>query len=459
MPQQQPTQPLILASASPRRRDLLRDSGVPFEIRIAEVDETPQDDETPEALVQRLARTKALAVAQHLSKDAARWVLGADTIVVIDGKILAKPRDAEDACVLLEQILGRTHRVLTGVALMASDPALRCSHEIATQIVESRVRMRHADTEEIRAYVATGEPLDKAGAYAVQGEGRKFIEKIEGSETNVIGLPMEATLALLRKHGLAEASDTADGTVDAKAHRAAQIAKNIADVRRRIAAACARTNRASNAVTLIAVTKGQDSTAIEAAMHAGQCDFSENYIQEARSKIATLKTSPCKAQDDTKLRWHFTGHLQSKKVKEAMKLFDVIQTVDRIELARELDKHAAAQAKILPIYLQVNVSDEPQKSGASLQELPALLQACSVLPHLRVEGLMAIPSFSDDPEATRPAFQKLRALRDELVRKFGQPLPELSMGMSGDFEVAIEEGATIVRVGTAIFGAREPQRA
>lgn len=464
MSQPHSTLPLILASASPRRRDLLRAARVPFEIRVAELDETPLAGESPEALVQRLARSKALAVASSLPKDTVRWILGADTIVVIDGKILGKPRDAEDANALLAQILGRTHRVLTGVALIASDATALSPDAIAARIVESRVRMRHANSAEIRAYVATGEPLDKAGAYAVQGEGRKFVEAIEGSETNVIGLPMETTLAWLQEHGLARET-TAPATIITSASALLQnsapteIAKNIADVRRRVEAACTRARRTPSHVTLLVVSKQQDCAAIAAAVRAGQYDFAENYVQEARAKISALQTTLCEINPNTKLRWHCTGHLQRKKAKEAVQLFDVIQTVDRIELARALDQHAAAQAKILPIYLQVNVSSEPQKSGVSKQDLPTLLQACIALPHLRVEGLMAIPAYSDDPEASRPAFRKLRELRDELVQKFGQPLPELSMGMSGDFEVAIEEGATIVRIGTAIFGAREPQKA
>jgi septum formation protein len=189
---------LILASASPRRRELLAGAGLAFEVVPANVDETMRPGETPEEHVERLAREKAGAVAGRLAPAPMRLVLGSDTVVVLDGEVLGKPRDAAHAEALLARLAGRTHRVLTGVAVAASGgPALR------SRVVESRVRMRTASTAEIRAYVATGEPLDKAGAYALQGEGRRFVASVEGSETNVIGLPLEETLALLRAAGLA----------------------------------------------------------------------------------------------------------------------------------------------------------------------------------------------------------------------------------------------------------------
>jgi len=186
------TLPLILASASPRRRDLLARAGVRFEVRPADLWEDSLPGETPLEHAGRLARAKALAVARRVGQSPRRMVLGADTIVVIDGAVLGKPANPEHAVALLTRLVGRRHRVVTAVALAASDTL-----EIRQTAVESDVTMRPAAEEELRAYVATGEPLDKAGAYAVQGEGRRFIERIEGSESNVIGLPLEETLALL----------------------------------------------------------------------------------------------------------------------------------------------------------------------------------------------------------------------------------------------------------------------
>lgn len=189
--------PLVLASASPRRRDLLAAAGVAYEARAADLDETRGAGEAPRALVARLAREKAEAVARTLSPTPQRIVLGADTIVVVDGDVLGKPADPEDAVTLLRRIVGRAHEVLTGVALIAVAGGV-----LGEALVASRVVMRPADDDEIRRYVATGEPLDKAGAYAAQGEGRRFIQAIEGSESNVIGLPMDETLALLARAGV-----------------------------------------------------------------------------------------------------------------------------------------------------------------------------------------------------------------------------------------------------------------
>ena len=183
---------LVLASASPRRRDLLEQAGIPHQVHPANIDETARKDELPVALSMRLAREKALAVAKRLGGEPRRQILGSDTIVVLDGLVLGKPADPEDAVRLLQRLVGRTHTVVTAVAVVDS-----VSLEVRDLAVESQVTMRDASEEEIRRYVATGEPLDKAGAYAIQGEGRRFVSGLLGSESNVIGLPIEETLQLL----------------------------------------------------------------------------------------------------------------------------------------------------------------------------------------------------------------------------------------------------------------------
>jgi len=185
-------EPLILASSSPRRRMLLAQAGVAFEVRPPKIPEQSRTGEAPADFALRMAREKAIEIARRAGPQPARRVLGADTVVIIDGETLGKPDGAEHAVALLSRLLGRVHRVITAVALVDS-----ASLEERHAVVESRVTLRPATPAELRAYVATGEPLDKAGAYAAQGEGRRFIEKIEGSETNVIGLPMQETLALL----------------------------------------------------------------------------------------------------------------------------------------------------------------------------------------------------------------------------------------------------------------------
>ena len=188
---------LVLASASPRRRALLAQAGLTFEVIPVDRDERALPGEAPEALASRLARQKAQAIAGSLSPLLGRVVLGADTLVVLDGVILGKPRDADQAISHLRRLVGRSHRVLTAVALARSDPP-----SLQELRVESVVTMCAASDDEIRAYAATGESLDKAGAYAVQGQGRRFVAQIVGSETNVIGLPMEETLAALRELGV-----------------------------------------------------------------------------------------------------------------------------------------------------------------------------------------------------------------------------------------------------------------
>ena len=184
--------PLILASASPRRQRLLATAGIAFEVIPADIDESPQNGETPVDYVERLAAAKAQAVARRIGPEPPRRVLGADTIVVLDGAILGKPRDAAHAVEILGRLVGRQHAVVTAVALACSG-----TRAVRTLTVTSRVRMRPAAAAELQQYVATGEPLDKAGAYAIQGGGRRFVTDLEGSESNVIGLPLDETLALL----------------------------------------------------------------------------------------------------------------------------------------------------------------------------------------------------------------------------------------------------------------------
>jgi len=201
----------VLASGSPRRRDLLAAAGIAFEVRTPDVDESPRAAETPHETAARLARAKAGRVARTLD-PAVRLVLGADTIVVLGEVPFGKPRDADDAVRLLERLAGRTHEVVTAVALVRSGAAPGAEGDGVWECaVASRVTLRAASRAEIDRYVASGEPLDKAGAYALQGEGRRFVERVEGSETNVIGLPMEETLALLARAARAPRPGTAPG--------------------------------------------------------------------------------------------------------------------------------------------------------------------------------------------------------------------------------------------------------
>ncbi len=216
-------------------------------------------------------------------------------------------------------------------------------------------------------------------------------------------------------------------------------------VRTRMAAACARAGRAVDEVQLIAVSKTYGADVVRAAAECGVLIFGENKVQEAEAKIPD-----CPGH----LAWHLVGHLQSNKAGRAAALFDRIHAVDSLKLLQKLDDAAAAEGKRLPVLLEINVSGESSKFGLAPAAAPDVLAAAGGLAHAPVVGLMTMPPFAPEAEKARPHFRRLRALRDEWCARYGLPLAELSMGMSHDFEVAIEEGATWIRVGTALFGGR-----
>ncbi|MSU58841.1 MAG: YggS family pyridoxal phosphate-dependent enzyme [Pedosphaera sp.] len=223
------------------------------------------------------------------------------------------------------------------------------------------------------------------------------------------------------------------------------LAENLAAIQQRIRAACGRVDREPNSITLLAVTKTHPPETIQAAADLGLLLFGENKVQEAKAKIPNC---PGKA------RWHFIGHLQSNKCRDAVELFEMIQSVDSLALAQEINKRADAAAKTMRVLLEVNVAGEASKFGYQPEQMLAELKELNALPRLEIHGLMAIPPFTPVPEKSRPHFQMLRELKARAETVLGAPLPVLSMGMSDDFEVAIEEGSTMIRVGTALFGPR-----
>jgi len=235
----------------------------------------------------------------------------------------------------------------------------------------------------------------------------------------------------------------------------APILERLEAVRDRIAAAALRSGRPPEDVTLVGVSKRQPAERVAEAARAGLDHFGENYAQEAAEKLpkveALLEGSP-----SISLKWHFIGQLQTNKVKLVAPHFQWVESLDRLSLGRELERRAITTGSRLQVLLQANVSREAQKGGADPEGLEGLLAASADWPHLQIVGLMTIPAAADDPLQTRPAFARLRELRDKLRDEpGGSGLVHLSMGMSADYEVAIEEGATIVRVGTAIFGTRD----
>ena len=227
------------------------------------------------------------------------------------------------------------------------------------------------------------------------------------------------------------------------------IAGNLQAVEATIQAACASSGRGRNEVALLAVSKTFPAEAVVEAMAAGQRAFGENYLQEALDKMQEV----ARLQPDTPIAWHFIGPIQSNKTRPIATHFDWVHTVDRLKIAQRLSEQRPPELGPLDICLQVNISGEASKSGATEEELPELARQVAALPNLRLRGLMAIPEASNEPAQQRAAFARLRSLFDGL-KSSGLPLDTLSMGMSGDLAAAIAEGATIVRIGSAIFGAR-----
>jgi PLP dependent protein len=225
------------------------------------------------------------------------------------------------------------------------------------------------------------------------------------------------------------------------------IAENLTRVRERILRACERGRRDAGEVTLVAVSKTLPVEAICAAYDAGLLVFGENRVQEFESKQPKLANL-------VDITWHLIGHLQRNKARRAVSLFGRVDSVDSVPLAQKLDSAAADAKKQLRVLIEVHVSGEASKSGVACCDLPTLADRVSSMPSLELLGLMAVPPFANDPERARPYFAQVRGLRDNLSDRLQRALPVLSMGMSNDFEVAIEEGATEIRVGTALFGQR-----
>jgi len=231
--------------------------------------------------------------------------------------------------------------------------------------------------------------------------------------------------------------------------RVTEIAENLEKVRAQIAEAAKKSGRPVEDIELVAISKTHEAEKVRAAFDAGQQLFGESRVQEARAKIPLLPSAA---------RWHFVGRLQRNKVRHALPLFELFHSVDSLDLARDMNRIAQEEGSRPRVLLEVNVAGEGSKIGFAPDALRSQMETLVALPRLTIEGLMTIPPLTPEAEASRKYFVALRELRDQFATEFSLPLPQLSMGMSGDFLVAIEEGATLVRVGTAIFGKRTPVR-
>jgi len=238
--------------------------------------------------------------------------------------------------------------------------------------------------------------------------------------------------------------------------RMASIKENLLGVMERIEKAARKVGRDPNEIKLVAVSKTVEAARIKEAIEAGVSILGENYVQEAQKKIEEVGRPACTERfgEGRPVSWHFIGHLQSNKVKYAIRLFDMVHSLDSIPLAEELNRRAEQADRVIRVMIEVNLSKEATKFGTDEEVVVNLAKRIQNLKHLFLEGLMTMPPYFDSPEMSRPYYIALRALKERMVKE-GVPMKELSMGMSNDFEIAIEEGATYVRVGTAIFGPRK----
>jgi PLP dependent protein len=424
-----PASKIILASGSPRRRQLLGAAGITFDVIESGIAEKHAVGEAPRDYALRMAREKARAVSIRAPHAI---VVGADTIVVCDAAILEKPGSPADARRMLTMLSGRTHIVITAFAI-ARDGAIRESAAL-----ESRVTFRTLAEAEIDEYIATGEPFDKAGAYGIQGLGGGFISHLEGSRDNVMGLPTEQVVAALTRQLTASEIDFSK----TRSNGENEMATRLRIVRERIATAARRAHRDPASIRLVLASKTQGAPAIRAAYEAGARDFGENYVQEALSKRAELR--------DLDIRWHLIGHLQSNKARLAAPAFALIHSIDSTRLVDALAR-SQSSPRVRGL-IEVNLGAEVSKTGVALDAVANLLDASR--DKVEIVGLMTIPPHAATPELARPYFARLREMRDRFAIQTGLALSELSMGMTDDFEIAIEEGATIVRVGRAVFGER-----
>ena len=436
--QRSPPLPLIvLASASPRRQSLLRQLGEDFEIICADIEERIEEGETPVRFAERMAQEKALAVLSQLNHDHAqpRVVIGGDTVVALRGKVLGKPSSRENAHEMLSSLSGQDHEVFSAwaIAKMNEDgkPLI-----ISSGVSRTAVTMRVILPAEIESYLDSGEPMDKAGSYGIQGLGGRFVSHLRGSFYSVIGMPLLEIFEAL--HSLQCLSSDPE------------FVRQGISLRERCAYSAWRSGRAVDSVQVLAVSKRHSVAQMELAKRCDFHHFGESYAQELLEK-AEMFVDLADGEFAQPV-WHFIGGIQRNKARRIGEVSQWVHGLTRLSEAERLAEGAHSQGQVISVFIQVKLADEESKSGVSPSELRPLLISLEKLEGLQVKGLMTFPPLAE-PEESRVYFRALRLLRDELETE-GFSLPHLSMGTSDDFEVAIEEGATWVRLGRCLFGER-----
>lgn len=413
---------IILASQSPRRAEILKNAGYKFVSFPVSISEIPNENLSLDDQIIDIARRKGLASYEKLLAEKPVHhdvdlkndiIIASDTMVCFENKAIGKPNDENHAFTILKKLSGQTHYVKT--ALFVYD--LEAS-KIVSQIETSIVQFKNLSDKEILDYIQTGEPMDKAGAYAIQGLGAKFVEHFQGDYQNIVGLPLKRLENIFAdQHWILECSKINEVYFK-------QVKEQLKPQQH-----------------LLAVSKLQPISKIEALYKLGQKDFGENYIQEALAKIESLNTLD--------IQWHLIGPIQKNKVKYLKSNFAYIHSIDSYELAHLVSEKALQINYKQKIFLQINLSQEPSKSGFTLNELTECWSKLTQLDGIHIVGLMTMPPLQNESEENRSYFKNLSNLAQNLG------LTELSMGTSHDYEVALEEGATWIRLGTVLFGERE----
>jgi MAF protein len=425
-------QQLILASASPRRKELLS-KVFSIEIVPADIQETPYEKEKPTFFVQRMSREKAQQCAMKLKKENNKdpIIIAADTIVVLGDRILAKPLNPENALEMLMSLNGKSHQVLTAYAIADQNGQI-----LSAGLHEAQVQFKDNTQQILSDYVQSKEPLDKAGAYGIQGLGAKLIESLKGSYFAVMGLDIVSICQDLIKLNLVDIQKT-------------KLAIQYFSIIDQIKNAWFRSKFRQD-FQFIAVSKYQSIQAMHMVYQFGQIDFAENYQQEWLDKRDQIQSDP--SLSTFKPTWHFIGQIQSNKAKKIGEFADFVHGVYKEEQIKKIAQGAESENRKVSILIQLNLSQEPTKGGVSEAELPKIIEIVQSYPSLQLRGLMTFPP-EGTAEESRRYFKELREIRDRF-RTDKLPLSDLSMGISHDFEVAIEEGATMVRIGSALFGER-----
>lgn len=423
------------------------------------VSETFAKDLNETAIVESLSQKKAQMATNGLNhlKSQKIIVLSADTLVFESGEALGKPESEAEARKFLGRLSGKSHNVRTGFTLYNF-----FEDRWVTKSDLTKIEFKSLGEVEIEEYIASGEWKGRAGAYGIQGRAAQFIQSMEGSLSNVVGLPHELLCSTLREeswevqHIAEDASIANPFFLDLKTR--------LGSVSSRVSRALKKSGRSESSVQLLAVSKLQPIEKIIGLAQLGQRVFGENYVQEAKGKQFQLQSHPRYQEIYSILGmdWHFIGGLQTNKVKEVVGNFSLIHSVDRWNLVEEIQKRAAAKGHIQSVLLEVNMAAEKSKSGMAPQELLAFYTRASELPNVKIKGLMTMPPLFGEPTQARHYFSELR---NQLTLLKSHPLignemaathlTELSMGTSEDFEVAIEEGATIVRLGSELLGPRD----